>query len=573
MILLLATLLVLGILGLGTVLLAALRRLDSVDAPEPGLETTLAFGLGVVVLSTVAYLLGLVRALRPVPLAALLAVAAGTALLRLRRTRLDFRPLAAGLGRVELAMIVVVTLLAFSALVSALTPPTAWDALAYHLGMAKRFAAAGGFIDLPSIRQSRWPLGIDSLFTVAESLGGTTLSGVTAFLLGLLSTLAAASLGRTQGGNRGGVLAAALFSGAPLVALLQGTAYVEAGLAALVALALVAAVRHAGEGRRSHLLAAGLLSGAAAAVKYTALVVPPLVAGVVVLRTGRARRGLVVLLAALAAALPWYLRTWVLGGNPLWPYAYGILGGRDWDAAHAARLAAFERSFRDHATLGPAFLALLPLALIRTTRERLALLGFAGVWAGVWALTMRQVRFLVPLLPAVAAAVAGGTAMGGWPRTARSARATALVIAAASLVLLAPPLPERLRVLAARESKEAYLARSVSSAEAMRFVNNVLRPRCLFLFREVRGYVLEVPYLWGDPLNQNLVDYASLPDPESLHRRLRQLGVDAVLVNGREYGHSEAYYDGRTLALMEATLERWGEVVWDRDGVRVVRLR
>ncbi len=573
MTLLIATLLVLGILGLGTIFLAVLRRLDPVGAPDPGLETTLAFGLGIVALSTAAFLLGLARALRPVPLAALLAAGAAVALFCLGRTRPDFRALATGLGHLDQALVALVALLAVVAFVSAISPPTAWDALAYHLGMAKRFAAAGGFVDLPTIRQARWPLGLDSLFAVAESLGGTAISGVTAFFLSLLSTGAAASLGRTQGGNSGGVLAAALFSGAPLVALLQGTAYLEAGLAALVTLALVAALRHAEGGRRSHLLAAGLLAGSAAAVKYTALVVPPLVAGVVVLTTGRARRGLVVLAAALAAAFPWYVRTWVLSGSPLWPYAYGTLGGRDWDAAHAARLFAFERSFRDNATLGPAFLALLPLALIRPTRGRLALLGFAGLWAVAWALTMRQIRFLVPLLPAVAAAVAGGAAMGTWPRTTRAARAGALAVAATSLVLLAPPLPERLSVLMGLEPREAYLARHLSSFEAMRFANNVLRPRCLLLFREVRGYTLDVPYLWGDPLNQALVDYASLPDPESLHHRLRDLGIDAVLVNGREYAPTEAYYDARTVAIMEATLKRWGEVVWDSDGVRVVRLR
>jgi len=577
----------LGTYGLG---LAVLRLIASDRRGRAPSMTDVAFalGLGTWLLGLIALALAQLGLLRPLPLIVVLAVFAVWALMRGRPARPQLAS-----GRLEVALLSLVVLLMVGNLLRALAPPTAWDALAYHLALAKSFAAAGGFVDLPSIRQARWPLGLDAPFAVAEVLAGYRLSGIVAWLIGLLGTIGAGALGGRLGGRRAGLLAATLFAGVPAVAYLQGIAYLEPGLAGLVALALTAALRHAENGVPGDAWLAGLLAGAAAAVKYTALLVPLLVVLALVIVGRRLRPALYVLVAAFVAAAPWYLRTWSLTGNAIWPYGYGRLGGADWSAEHAAALTALERGYGstapadllrlplrltfdperfDGLDLGPAFLGLLPLALIGADRRRAALLvvGFGGAVA--WAATTQQIRFLVPLLPIACATIAAGAVQGRWRWSGRAAVVVAVLVAAIGLVPLAAGLRTRAAVLTGGETVDRFLERYISSYAAMRYVDRELNPRRLLLFREVRGYWLDTPYVWGDPYNQALIDYRRLADGDALHQRLVELSIDAILINGREYPPRTGYYDARTLALMEQMVARHGQLTWFRDGVRVYSL-
>jgi hypothetical protein len=51
-------------------------------------------------------------------------------------------------------------------------------------------------------------------------------------------------------------------------------------------------------------------------------------------------------LVVLVAAAPWYVRNTVETGNPLYPFGYGVFGGRHWSNAASEYLADYYRQYQ-----------------------------------------------------------------------------------------------------------------------------------------------------------------------------------------------------------------------------------
>jgi 4-amino-4-deoxy-L-arabinose transferase-like glycosyltransferase len=183
---------------------------------------------------------------------------------------------------------------------------------------------------------------------------------------------------------------------------------------------------------------AGLLAGSGMACKYPGLVsiVLPLTAAAIWNVATCRGKSLWIAPAVFTAGAalvigPWLIKNSVETGNPVYPLAYSIFGGRDWDAALDARwqkahspphyaLASLGGLALDVALrndwVNPLLFAFAPLALVAgTTRRRAAWLWLYVGWLflSCWLFTHRIDRFWVPLLP-VAALLAGGGAAWWW---------------------------------------------------------------------------------------------------------------------------------------------------------------
>jgi hypothetical protein len=180
-------------------------------------------------------------------------------------------------------------------------------------------------------------------------------------------------------------------------------------------------------------LLVGLLAGSAMACKYLALVsvVVPSLAVTIWLATRQRGRARWSYLAAFLVGLfvsvgPWLIRNAVETGNPVYPLAYSLFGGRDWDAVLNARWTkGHSPSTYSPASLGnlavdvvarskwisPLLFAFAPLALAAVGWRRRA--GWLWLYVGwlflsCWLFTHRIDRFWVPLLPVVALLAGGG---------------------------------------------------------------------------------------------------------------------------------------------------------------------
>lgn len=217
-----------------------------------------------------------------------------------------------------------------------------YDSLTYHLAAPKLYLEAGEVYRIVHDHHTNSPFNLEMLYTIGLGLGSEAMAKSFHFATYLLLIASVAGAARRYAGREDGhapALAAALVGTLPPIVWEAGTAYVDLGMALGMWLALVCLIewRCADQGGHRWLWLCGLSCGTALATKAlggVALLFCLLVALATAIRRGRLDwRGLAgfALLAGLVAA-PWYARSWAYTGNPVYPYAYGLFGGADWDA-------------------------------------------------------------------------------------------------------------------------------------------------------------------------------------------------------------------------------------------------
>lgn len=432
--------------------------------------------------------------------------------------------------------------------VLALYPPTAFDETMYHLPFAQAFARSGGLPSMPALRFPVFPALAELLFAKMLLLAGD----VATHLVSLVAVLATAGLlvawGRRVFSPSAGWIAAALYLGNPIVVSLAGTDYVEPLLALFVTGALFAAwnFRHSGE--RVWLLLAAAFAGSAAGVKYLGL----FFAAAVFVDLASSRRKLSAPLLFAAAAfvvlVPTYARIMAETGNPIFPYLPGIFGSTAWDPfvlkpvrdviapetlVRFVRLpwdVVFHRSaVGQQPPFSPLYLLGLPLLLtgvFRDSRVR-RLLAIPVVWSVVFLFLPPDARYLVPILPPVSLALAGGIRI-----EKRSLRVAACVLAflpgwlyAGYRITRQGPPPATL------EERDLYFARKLPLYPAVRHLDRISSVAYAFDAENMKYFYDGA--LYGDWIGP--ASYRRLrplfKTPEVLHRELRELGVSHLLLS------------------------------------------
>ncbi len=386
-------------------------------------------------------------------------------------------------------------------LLGSLLPPTDFDVKAYHLTGPKEYFLNGRITFLEHNVYTNFPFLTEMLCLLGMVLRQDWYRGALAgqaVLMGFapLTALALFCAGRRWFGESVGWLAAVIFLSTPWTYRLAVIAYVEGALSCYLFLTLFAvllaveALRREGSGSASNrfFLLAGLFAGSAMACKYPGLVSVVIPLGLVSVlavrekdnghrlsaigfRPERLRGALMFLMGTALAVGPWLLKNLVATGNPVYPLAYGLFGGRDWDAASHAKwnaghspatyaLSDLAEKFIDVTAkadwLSPLLFGLAPLALLAGVRishfkfqisdcktqiancrsddsagstasfaRSSSLVGWLWLYvvylfAQWWLLTHRIDRFWVPLIPVVALLAAAGCVRSSnklWQRT------------------------------------------------------------------------------------------------------------------------------------------------------------
>jgi len=190
------------------------------------------------------------------------------------------RPPAGVLRAARVLLIVVLGL----ALIAALAPATANDALMYHLALPKAFVGAGALVEVRYNMATYFPLGVEMHAVWAMLLGRPggprvveAAAGATLWAFALLMTLVTYGWARARGLDRTwSTLAALTVASIPTVYFVSAGEGVDVAVAAYSALALLAAGRWWAtlEPRWLALLAAGVAGALSAKLSAVALVVP-----------------------------------------------------------------------------------------------------------------------------------------------------------------------------------------------------------------------------------------------------------------------------------------------------------
>ena len=376
--------------------------------------------------------------------------------------------------------VITMTLFCTAMLLGSLLPPTDFDVKAYHLTGPKEYFLNGRITFLEHNVYTNFPFLTEMLCLLGMVLRQDWFRGALAgqaVLMGFapLTALALFCAGRRWFGSTTGWLAATIYLSTPWTYRLAIIAYVEGALSCYLFLSLFVVLLAIEQHSLRMLVVAGLLAGSAMACKYPGLVsvvIPMALAVAVGVRwkchplaprpedanaeVSNAVHSVVVVaspqtsdsthripkshafsyLKALAAfgvgvaftIGPWLLKNVAETGNPVYPLAYGIFGGRDWDAVSHAKwrkghspntyaTSDLVEKFIDVTAkadwLSPLLFGLAPLAWLRAKRLKsqtsrpaplisVLWLYLAYLFFQWWLLTHRIDRFWVPLIPVAA---------------------------------------------------------------------------------------------------------------------------------------------------------------------------
>lgn len=333
-------------------------------------------------------------------------------------------------------------------ILGAMLPTIEFDATEYHLQGPKEYFQAGRIAFLPHNVYTSMPFGVEMLHLLGMEVVGDWWLGalVGQVLIALFATATAAMVvlaTRRVGSARAAWVAGVVYLSAPWVYRLAVLPFVEGPLCFYHAALAWLAIRSRGpDGPAARPLAlglvAGLLAGGAMAIKYPGLISAVIPFGAwAVARSWRARDWRIAAGYAVGVAVvvgPWLAKNAADTGNPVYPLAFGVFGGRHWDAESDAKWSAvhgprsidagaFARSVVEVAGRSdwqtPLVALLAPLAMLRPGSRREAgwLWGFSAyLFLTWWLLTHRLDRFWLPMLPplAILAGLGSDRLRRGW---------------------------------------------------------------------------------------------------------------------------------------------------------------
>jgi 4-amino-4-deoxy-L-arabinose transferase-like glycosyltransferase len=439
--------------GLGLMVINLLKP-ASIDPAE---RLLLSLGLGLGIVGLIGFAFAAVGLAKPVVYAVatliglIFVLANGSLKLARDDGRFYLSELGGSFRSVHIALKVAIFIILGIALLQALAPPDAFDALLYHLEFPARILKDSG-IHPYDVAQFWFPSLPESAFLWVMALGSDRTPQLI-HLLWMIISLGLIWKWARLWNDQAAWLAIAILISMPSLSLVASWAYTDFALTCLALSSLYSVVRYTQEDGKAWLLLSGIFAGMAMGVKYTSFILP--VAEVVlILWWGRKTfrkavyDGAVFSLIAVVIASPWYLRNWVVMNNPVYPF---VFNGRYWDALRAslyemkgtglgwnikelvmlplaATLGYHDANYYD-GRVGPLFLLLIPLIIIIFWQGRreslprkyslLALGIFSFLSVLFWTLgvintqSLWQVRLLYPVVFALSIPAALGILLLG----------------------------------------------------------------------------------------------------------------------------------------------------------------
>jgi len=416
-----------------------------------------------------------------------------------------------------------------------LTPAVGKDALIYHLAVPKLFLKHHGIYFVPGNIFAHYPLNSEMLYAVGLALRGDVLAKGIHFVMALAILLSMWQFARHHISEIAFVpLALLIFYSIPSVFATSHMAYSDLTVSFYAFLAVYAFVNWFRRRENAWLILCGVLSGVAISTKYTALLLPFLgCLGILwACRRHRVsnRHVLCLLLAYVTCTVvvgsPFYIKDWLMTGNPFYPFLYGIFDGRGWDPEQARLYDLFVHSLgmgrglldylllpwnvsvnatmhspRFDGVLGPVFILTLPFAIgmrkiAVAAKIAMAYCLFTFMF---WASSAQQIRYLIPVFPFLAIMTAY---VLSYYRRRRAVFGVLVVLIVGSLGFNGYHIVKdflKIRpvgVITGFENREAFLNRMVPAYAMFQHVKTQLPEdsKIFLVYMKNLGYLCDRPY-------------------------------------------------------------------------------
>lgn len=489
-------------------------------------------------------------------------------------------------------------------------PPIAWDTMAYHYAIPYIYKEAGRVIYIPFMYHSNWPQGMEIVFAWAMIVYKDILANGVSFVFSFMMLVSVIVLGKRIFNTAAGFVAAAVLGSFLLFKLDASGGYVEAGLTFFETAALYAVFMFVRSRESKYLILGAVCAGGAASVKilglFSGAFLPVFILLADYLPGGEKKKlyfkeAVLSGLAALAIASPWYIKSWLDTGNPVWPFAYGIFGGKNWPPELNANLTEYYSRFGGGKNLleflklpvkliysrnmdgfmGANIIYLylmLPFTLYsivkRKDHAQFFLMLYCSVFVVFWFMGTQMTRFFFPGMAVMTVMAAGET-----ERIMRESKNVAVKFLAAAiviyLVLFSYPIRNPLQITGLRcflgiNERENFLKYNLDYYALYSRVNKDegVKGR-IVLFREIRGYHLKKDYMWGDPVNQGMISYR---DTKQTLADLKANAVEYIIFNNNRAGEKGEGIAAKAYGIMDEIIAKHAALMYCENNVCLYKL-
>ncbi|MFQ5716115.1 MAG: hypothetical protein ACE5GQ_03330 [Nitrospinales bacterium] len=510
----------------------------------------------------------------------------------------------------------VLGLMIFLALTLALAPPTATDALVYHLAVPKAYLQNHGIVNLPNNVYSFFPLQFEMIYLFCLMLKGDALAQLAGLGMALILLAALVLFYRRYLSARGASLVPVLFFSVPAFWGIASVAYVDLPVAGFIFLTFYAWSRWQESDRESWFCLMTIFAAAAVSTKLTAVATLPLAVLGILLRGLRGEGALWALKKILALAVvtalflaPWWTRNFHYTGNPVAPFFMQVFEGEDginWDSRRSALQFQYYQSFgmgrgltdflmlpvnltffsethslKFDGVIGVLYFLLIPgLFWLRRGPALAAVCHLAilfAIFLVSWFMQSQYIRLLAPSFVFLTLLLAYGfeRMMAAAGRRKIPRRLAYLVLAGGVMFNLTAIGQEWLRkqpleYLAGRESRDQYLARHIPSYPLFREINNALGEDAAVLFVYMRnlGYLCDRKFI-SDTFFEAHTLRALIHRDSSINGiagQLRNMGVTHLLFDNRYVFGKDSAFSPEEREALRSFLNARGSLVKEEKG-------
>lgn len=315
-----------------------------------------------------------------------------------------------------LLLLIILFLQGIFNLIGALGPELSFDALWYHLTLAKLYVAEHRVFHLPGglLYYSAMPRSGEMLYTAVLIFKDEILAKLIHWGFGILSAIALFKLLRSYLNDKFSFLGTTIFYTLLVVGWQSTTAYVDLTRTFFELLALTYCLRWLKE-KGSWLEKSGLMMGLSLCTKHLSLESLVIFLFLIfVFSRDRVRNSLKFLGISLGTVLPWYLLAFLNTGNPLYPLFSGWFEVHqigDWGVFFFSRnpllflASLWQATFHLDNLLTPVFLILSPLILVKIWQEdrltKITALYFLFGYIFWFFSPPSSARYLLPFIPAL----------------------------------------------------------------------------------------------------------------------------------------------------------------------------
>ena len=576
---------ILSWIGLGSLL----HRIIDLQSLDRTFLLTIDAALGASIWSLIWFVFGFTNLLKSPVAFGLLIVGIGLGIFAIfRHSKINYEVEKGEKSLISLVGKAIVGIVIVLGLISSLAPITGKDALVYRLAVPQLFVRAGGFVDGGTNFLSHVALGAEMNSTWGMLVGNAMNQGVgesafslISFAYFLLLLMAIYTIARQMNlSSDWSWIATAIVASIPTMFQVATSCYVDHALALYVLLgAYFIGVWWKSEEVKSLIFAAIFLGGALA-IKFIAVFAFVAIFVLILLKVREAQKhhspnanqlflhGILMLIAAGFLASPWYFKTWIKTGSPIFP-SYAHLwkaSAPGWDAERSklwqyslshygdpqnifdylltpikiSTVAQPEVLKKYDGVLGISILVGLPLLIFGLWKLKpdisvKILSGIAAGWYFCWLFSSQQLRFLMPAVPLLSLAIVG-VAASIQVKNNRLLKGLILSSVIPGLLVILVWFLEANPVLAALggEAREEYLQRRLEFFPFYQAANNLLPTDAKIWLINVRNDTVHLErtyfadYFFEDYTISKMVKEA--PNVGQLKANIKAMGITHLLV-------------------------------------------